>query len=71
MMIATWSAFAHRGDPSNPLLPAWPRYSADGRSTMLLSRESKVASNPDGIRREALEGLPLFEYSMPINYVRA
>lgn len=68
MMIATWPAFAHRGDPSNTLLPAWPRYSAERSETMLLSRESNVASNPDGERRKALDGLPLFEYSMPINY---
>ncbi len=70
MMVAAWSSFAHHGDPSNPLLPAWPRYGADGRSTMLLSRESKVASDPDGARRQALDGLPLFEYSMPVNYPR-
>ena len=38
---------------------------------MLLSRESKIASNPDGVRREALEALPLFEYNMPVNYARA
>ena len=71
MMVATWSAFAHRGDPSNPLLPAWPRYSTEGLNTMLLSLESKVASNPDGERRKALDALPLFEYSMPVNYQNA
>ena len=71
MMVATWSAFAHQGNPSNSTLPVWPRYSADGSNTMLLSRESKVASNPDGERRQALDGLPLFEYSMPVNYQNA
>ena len=71
MMVATWSAFARRGDPSNPLLPNWPRYSAEGSNTMLLSLESKVVSNPDGERRKALDGLPLFEYSMPVNYQNA
>ena len=29
MMIATWSAFAHNGDPTNPLIPSWPRYAAE------------------------------------------
>ncbi len=71
MMVAAWSAFAHTGDPSNEHLPAWPRYEATGRSTMMLSRESAVASNPGGGRREALAGLPPFEYSMPVNYPRA
>ena len=71
MMVATWSAFAHTGDPSNPTIPAWPRYDAANRSTMLLSRESKVAGNPDGERREALADLPPFEYSRPVNYALA
>jgi hypothetical protein len=38
---------------------------------MLLSRESRVSSNPDGIRREALAEVPPFEYSMPVNYPHA
>ena len=71
MMLAAWSAFAHTGNPANPHLPAWPRYEATQRSTMLLSRESTVASNPGGDRREALAGLPPFEYSMPVNYPQA
>jgi hypothetical protein len=48
MMIASWSAFAHTGNPANPHLPTWPRYEATKRSTMLLSRESTVAGNPGG-----------------------
>lgn len=64
MMVATWSAFAHTGHPGHPHLPVWPRYEATGRSTMLLSRDSKIASNPGGDRREALASLPVFEYSV-------
>ncbi len=71
MMVAAWSAFAHTGDPSNPHLPAWPRFDVMRRSTMLLSRESKVAGNPGGDRREALAALPPFEYSLPVNYAQA
>ena len=71
MMVATWSAFARTGDPANPDLPDWPRYEATGRSTMLLSRGSAVAADPGGKRREALAGLPPYEYSMPVNYQRA
>jgi len=71
MMVATWSAFARTGNPANPHLPNWPRYKTAERSTMLLSRESAVASNPGGERREALSAVPLFEYSMPVNYPQA
>ena len=68
IMVATWSAFAHSGDPSNPKVPAWARFEPNGRNTMLLSDNSRVASNPDGLRREALAALPIFEYSRPVNY---
>jgi para-nitrobenzyl esterase len=68
MMVSTWSAFAHTGDPSNRTVPAWPRFEPDGRATMLLSERSKVAHDPDGVRRSALAELPVFEYSRPVNY---
>ena len=71
IMIATWSAFAHTGNPANPHLPDWPRYDATGRNTMKLSTESAVARDPDGERRQALDALPPFEYSMPVNYQHA
>jgi len=71
MMVATWSAFAHAGDPANPHLPSWPCYDTATRSTMLLGRDSSVAHDPDGARREALASLPPFAYSMPVNYPRA
>lgn len=71
MMVAAWSAFARTGNPANPHVPAWPRYEAATRSTMLLSRESAVASNPGGERREALSAVPPFEYNMPVNYPQA
>jgi para-nitrobenzyl esterase len=71
MMVATWSAFAHTGNPSNAHLPAWPRYEAAQRSTMMLSRESAIASNPGGTARQALDGVPPFEYNVPVNYPQA
>jgi para-nitrobenzyl esterase len=71
MMVASWSAFAHTGNPSNPHVPAWPRYEATQRSTMMLSRESTMASNPGGEARQALADLPPFEYSIPVNYPQA
>ncbi len=70
-VMAAWVAFARTGNPGNPALPPWPRYEGAGRSTMMLGMDSKVASDPGGEARRALDGLPAFEYSMPVNYVRA
>jgi para-nitrobenzyl esterase len=69
-MIATWSAFARTGDPNNSTIPQWPRYEAGSRATMMLDVASRVESNPGGATRAALDGLPYFEYSMPINFAR-
>jgi para-nitrobenzyl esterase len=71
MMIATWSAFAHTGNPNNPALPLWPKYDARTRSTMMLDLNSHVASDPGGVARASLDPLPPFEYSIPVNYPRA
>lgn len=70
-MMATWAAFAHTGDPNNALLPHWPRFDQEHRTTMLLNRDSRVASNPGGEARAALAGLPYYQYSMPLNFARA
>ncbi|MEA3119423.1 MAG: para-nitrobenzyl esterase [Paraburkholderia sp.] len=70
-MMSTWAAFAHSGNPNNALLPHWPRYEGERRATMLLDRDSRVASNPGGAQREALASLPFYEYSVPLNFIRA
>jgi len=70
MMIATWSAFAHTGNPNNPTLPDWPRYEAQGRTTMLLDIESRAERDPGSRTRAALEAIPPFQYSTPINFSR-
>ncbi len=67
MMIATWSAFAHTGDPNNPTVPEWPRYGGD-RATMLLDVRSAVERDPGSEARAALDHLPFYEYRMPMNY---
>ncbi len=70
ILMATWVAFARTGNPNNPALPDWPRYDGAARSTMMLTLDSTVASNPGGAARAALDGLPPYEYSMPVNYPR-
>ena len=44
----TWAAFVRTGDPNGAGLPAWPRYDAERRPTMLLGRDCKVADDPGG-----------------------
>jgi para-nitrobenzyl esterase len=70
MLIATWTAFARTGDPNNASLPRWPRYDDKDRAVMVLNVTSKLERDPGGQAREALDGLPFFEYATPINYTR-
>ena len=68
MMVATWSAFAHTGNPNNPALPLWPRFDAVKRATMVLDVRSHVESDPGGEARAALDALPYYDYQMPMNF---
>jgi len=68
MMIATWSAFAHTGNPNNPTIPHWPAYNPRTRPTLVLDTRSRVENDPGGAARAALDSLPYYEYSMPQNY---
>ncbi|HVJ55936.1 MAG TPA: carboxylesterase/lipase family protein [Aliidongia sp.] len=71
ILISTWAAFAHAGNPNNATLPNWPRYDGTARSTMMIDLDSRIESNPGGAARQSLDPVPIYEYSMPINYVRA
>jgi para-nitrobenzyl esterase len=51
-MHATWASFIRGGVPNGAGLPAWPRYDADRRATMLLDRSSQVIDDPDGALRQ-------------------
>ena len=70
MMMATWTAFARTGNPNNPTLPDWPSYDPAAKQTMVLDVASRVESNPGGQVRAALDALPYYEYSKPMNYFR-
>jgi para-nitrobenzyl esterase len=45
-MQDAWLAFARGGDPSHPELPAWPRYDAAARATMVFGEECRVEHAP-------------------------
>lgn len=61
-MMATWAEFARHGDPNNPSLPAWPRYSQSDRATMILDTVCRVESDPGGAARAALDLVAPFGY---------
>jgi para-nitrobenzyl esterase len=50
-MHMTWAQFIKTGDPNGGGLPAWPRYDAVRRPTLLIDRESHVADDPAGAAR--------------------
>lgn len=47
-----WSTFAATGNPNNELLPEWPAYTQDRRSTLIMDSDMKVLDDP---RREIRE----------------
>ncbi len=51
-MHAAWLAFATSGDPTTPLLPAWPAYQPPRRATMLFDAECSLVDDPNGSERE-------------------
>lgn len=55
-LSSAWVAFARTGTPSTSSLN-WPAYDAEKRATMLFDRECRVANDPDGEIRKALDRL--------------
>ena len=52
-MMDAWAAFARRGDPSHPGIPAWPSYSPPRRATLELGATCRVVDAPGEARRRA------------------
>lgn len=42
-----WNSFLKKQDPNTPLLPEWPKFTAENRKIMLLGAESRVADVPE------------------------
>lgn len=53
-MSAAWAAFARSGNPSHKGIPNWPAYKAPQRSTMIFDNECKLANDPLGQERAAM-----------------
>ena len=70
-MMTTWAAFAHNGNPNNATLPHWPRFDGTARATMQLDLDSRVAHNPGGAERAALNALPFDQYSTGFGFIHA
>jgi para-nitrobenzyl esterase len=53
MMSETWIAFAKTGDPGNPMLPAWPNYTAAQRNMMIFRDQPGVEVDVRAAERAA------------------
>jgi para-nitrobenzyl esterase len=59
LMSDAWIAFARTGNPQTPALPAWPRYDANRRATMIFDLTPKVTDDPEGADRRLFAPLPV------------
>ncbi len=50
-MHLAWIAFAKNGNPSVSILPDWPEYNLETRSTMIFDIESKIKNDPSKAER--------------------
>lgn len=66
-----WTSFAHCGEPCAKGAARWTPYDLAQKATMLLDVTPRIASDPDGDSRGALDDLPYFEYSRPASFTHA
>jgi para-nitrobenzyl esterase len=59
-MMGAWTTFARTGVPVASGLPAWTRYDADSRPTMIFDDECRIENDPRHADRLALERYPLY-----------
>ncbi len=53
-MSAAWAAFARTGDPNTEMLPDWPAFDLDSRSTMIFNNECRQVNDPYNEERQAI-----------------
>lgn len=59
-MMGAWTSFARTGVPAAAGLPAWTRFDAATRPTMILDNECRIENDPRKSDRVALERYPLY-----------
>ena len=59
-MSAAWVAFARAGSADHAGLPAWPRFSAEQRHTMVFDRRTAIVGDPSRAERLALDTCPRY-----------
>jgi para-nitrobenzyl esterase len=52
-MSGAWLSFDRTGNPNHRLVPDWPTYTLNRRTTMLFNTTNTVADDPDGDERQA------------------
>jgi para-nitrobenzyl esterase len=57
-LAAAWIAFARSGDPNNSLVPRWPAYTQNERSTMIFDSEVRAERDPDPELRKFWSEMP-------------
>jgi para-nitrobenzyl esterase len=60
-MMSAFTAFARRGDPNGPGVPAWPGYRLPRRSTMVWDRKSAAVDDPRRWERELFARVPYIQ----------
>ena len=53
-MSAAWAAFARTGDPNSEMLPDWPAFDLDSRSTMIFNSECRQVNDPFSEERQVI-----------------
>jgi para-nitrobenzyl esterase len=60
-VMAAFTAFARRGDPNGPGVPAWAPYRLPRRTTMLFDAASRAADDPRRWERELFARVPYIQ----------
>jgi para-nitrobenzyl esterase len=57
-LASAFLAFAKTGDPNNSQIPAWPRFDASRRSTLVFERNTRIEPDPLGALRKLWLDMP-------------